>query len=80
MLDLKVNFRQMYKEENLSCPLKCPEDDSQEHLLVCPKIQTSLLTTADTIEYEDLFSDDIFKQVRIASIMEERYLERKKTG
>ena len=78
MLDLKMNFKRMYKSEELSCPLECNELDTQQHLLICQKIQSKVLANKSTPVYEDLFSKEVKKQVCIAAVLEERLKTRNK--
>ena len=73
MLDLKINYKQMYKNEDLMCPLKCIHLDTQKHLLVCPKIESSLVSTSDAPVYEDLFSEEVNKVKSLANILEEKF-------
>jgi hypothetical protein len=77
MLDLRVNYKQMYKNEDLMCPLKCIQLDSQQHLLVCPKIESTLVSTSDSPVYEDLFSEEVNKVKNLANILEEKFRKRR---
>jgi hypothetical protein len=77
MLDLRMNYKQMYKKEDLRCPLKCIQLDSQQHLLVCPKIENNRVTTPDSPVYDDLFSEEVKKIIRAAIILEENFRKRK---
>ena len=45
MLDVKENFRNRYSNERAqtTCALGCPEPDSQQHLLVCKKLDNQNL-------------------------------------
>ena len=59
-LDVKLNYRNRYQNQNLQCSLCLSgEDDSQYHLFHCSKIidDCENLSNNVTIEYEDLFSD-----------------------
>ena len=78
MLDLKMNFKRMYKSEELSCPLECKELDTQQHLLNCQKIQSTVLAIKSTPGYEDLFSIEVKKQVCVAAVLEQRLKTRNK--
>ena len=77
MIDLKMNFRNKFRIDDLNCPLKCDEKDSQQHLLLCKKIQTLALSSLDLPEYDHLFSDQVLKQIRIAAVLEEKVRIRK---
>lgn len=74
MLDVKYNFKNMFKEDTL-CPLCQKHNDSQEHLLSCEKIhETPIITT----RYMDLFSKNIKMQLQIFKALEESWDKRKK--
>ena len=78
MLDLKTN----YKNRNYSdmfCPIcNNPETaDSQQHLLVCPALCGSdVVSSENRVEYSDLFSTNIEKQLGIATILERNFEKR----
>ena len=72
-----MNFRNKFRIDDLNCPLKCDEKDSQQHLLRCKKIQTLALSSLDLPEYDHLFSDQVLKQIRIAAVLEEKVRIRK---
>ena len=79
MLDVKSNYRGSYKE--FTCPLKCDQKnfDTQIHLLSCEKIQQQdIQTTNNTYTYEDLFIDDINKQLFVTRILIKKMSLRKK--
>jgi hypothetical protein len=52
MVDVRCNYRS--KHTTVSCPLCQTEDDTQEHLLVCPKINTQ----PSAVIYSDIFGCD----------------------
>ena len=60
----KANFP--YHAEQL-CPLGCPDIDSQEHILLCEKVYP-VETRTSSIEYNDIFSDDLAKQADAAHL------------
>ena len=74
MSDVKSNFKNMFKEDTL-CPLCKVFSDTQEHLLSCEKIHE---TTMTTIEYNDLFSKNLKKQLNIFTKLEESWEKRRK--
>ena len=78
MLDVRMNFRNKYKNDDIKCPLKCDTEDDQKHLLECDKIMSNLISTPEIAKYEDLFAKDVTKQITIAGILEEKYKNRKK--
>ena len=63
MVDVKCNYTNMYKSD-LSCSL-CDTNsvENQEHILICPSLQVQSSTK---IQYNDLFSEDIEKQIEAA--------------
>ena len=73
MIDLKMNFRNRFRKDDLKCPLKCEENDSQLHLLQCKKIQSLALSSLDLPEYDHLFSDQVLEQILIAAVLEEKF-------
>ena len=75
MLDFRINFRKKYSD--VKCPLGCDELDSQQHGLICDKIVTNVLDSQDLAVYEDLFSKNVLKQMKVAAILQERMKYRK---
>ena len=46
----------------VSCPLKCPQEDTQYHLLECQPLQKEIITndlSQGKVLYEDIFGDTI---------------------
>ena len=74
MLDVKYNFKNMFKEDTL-CPLCKKCNDTQEHLISCEKIHESPMVT---IRYVDLFSKNIKMQLKTFKALEESREKRKK--
>ena len=72
--DCKENFKQRYISSNLLCSLCQVENDDQQHILRCSALlknfQSSNLSR-ENVEYENIFSEDVYKQKEIASL----YLE-----
>ena len=77
MIDVKCNFKNKFKKEDRKCPFGCDLEDSQEHLLLCPNLQEREICE-EIIEYDDLFSPIIKKQLTVAMQLEKRLLRRKK--
>ena len=76
---IKCNFKHMYVG-NLCCPLLCtpesetPYEDTQKHLITCSRIIGSLSAgqtalTLNTIKYEDIYSENVYKQKAIVSLI-----------
>ena len=78
MLDCKTNFSNGYKNEEMNCPLQCQHQDTQKHLLVCGKIDDQCISGLTIPEYDDLFGVNVEKQIKIAAMLQERFLKRKK--
>ena len=72
-----MNFRNNFRKDDLNCPLKCRENDSQQHLLHCDKIQTLGLSPLDFPQYDQLFSNGVLEQIQISPLLEERFRIRK---
>ena len=49
------------------CPLCSVKEDTQEHCLVCPNISTNK-NVPNHISYDDIFSENLDKQVAITKI------------
>ena len=73
MTDSKTNFRSMYQED-LTCNL-CDDDalQSDSHLLECSKIvgMSSQLRDNISSKYDDIFSKDVIKQLRVTQLYSE---------
>ena len=73
MLDLGSNFPNKYGE-NPKCKLGCEKSDSQKHLLECPHlVEDDLILANDDVLYEDLFSSQVEKQLKIAAILKAKF-------
>ena len=80
---IRSNFHHMYRN-NLSCPLKCwsPSDvplrDTQEHLLVCSKLNLATQTVVrGNIEYDNIYGN-VEDQKAIVNIFKELLEKRNK--
>ena len=79
MLDCKTNFSNGHKNEEMNCPLKCQDQDTQKQLLECRKNDPHCTVHCkDVPDYDDLFGVNVDKQMKIASILQERLCKRKK--
>ena len=69
--DFKSNFP-FQDKENINCPLCGETEDTQEHCLSCDKLKSDTITH----NYEDIYSDDLNKQINItrlfSTLLEER--------
>ena len=78
MLEVKANFRNDTKNEDMSCPLNCKDEDDQKHLLECDQIDANCIIGEDVPKYEDLFGNNVVKQMKIAAMLQSRLQKRKK--
>ena len=75
MINVKVNYRE--KHIDMLCPCCKMEDDSQEHLLSCSGIKADGILASSVPVYQDLFGNNIEKQVNLARILKKRFEQRK---
>jgi hypothetical protein len=79
---IRANFKKLYRN-NTSCPLKCwptdstPLEDTQEHLLVCSKLQlrTNMTVASGKIEYVHIYGS-VCEQKEIVTTIKELLHER----
>ena len=66
---IKSDFKNMYQEQ--LCPLGCGDIDTLQNLLTCSvilsKLHTDILAT-HSVQYEDIFSEDITKQKEVTEL------------
>ena len=74
MLQVRENYKSSYV--SLNCELCDLHVDSQKNLLICTKLAEDKDLVAASPTYEDLFSSDIEKQIKIAIILREKYGKR----
>ena len=72
-LQLKRNFPNQYS--NLDCVVaECKKEDSQPELFRCPYLEPKQpLITQNGLEYQDLFSSSVERQVLVTNIMFQKY-------
>ena len=78
MLDVRANYPN--KSESGLCPV-CKEtssEDTQEHILNCPKLCSTEVIENNIPSYQDLFKNDPKKQLRISRIIDTKFRKRKK--
>jgi hypothetical protein len=76
MVDVRANYRE--KHFITLCPGCKLEEETQEHLLRCINLQETGTVTTTTPEYQDLFSCNLHKQVKIARILRTQFKLRNK--
>ena len=66
--NMKANFTKQFKTH--SCQLKCDITslDSQEHLMVCTELSPHIEKHMRDIQYNDMYSQDIHKQLGVAKL------------
>ena len=70
MVDLKANFRG--KHLYWLCPVCKSNEDSQQHLLVCPELNEE--DVINLPNYDDLFSDNLEDKSNISRILKKRFI------
>ena len=76
MLDVRCNYRGKYFIT--LCPCCNTEEDNQEHLLYCHKLDDASTAVDVLPAYEDLFSSYLEKQIKISRILKAKYSKRNK--
>ena len=69
MLDLKCNFK--LGKVDLKCSLGCDQDESQQHLFVCPALDDD--DSDFTGKYEDLYCNDREKVRRVTRVLMSKF-------
>ena len=72
----KMNFKNRYGKDDLLCNLCFLENQDQQHILRCIVLQRKLRTSQiaqKKIAYEDLYSNDVYKQKAITSLFIELF-------
>ena len=75
MLETKDNFPNKFKDK--FCPI-CEDGivDSQAHVMNCPAILSKSIVQTD-LNYDNLFQDDVLKQIQVSSVIMENFKRRK---
>ena len=68
---VKTNYKSMYKF-NMTCFLCQNDEDSERHLLKCPKILENIdnPTDLENISYENIYSQNIDEQIIVSKIFD----------
>ena len=77
MLDISSNYPN--KSNTTFCPI-CGDketEDSQSHIMICPQLSDNQIVN-QLPKYEDLFNEDICKQIQVAAIIQTNFRRRKK--
>ena len=77
---IRSNFKKLYNNNTL-CPLKCspssPQQDTQEHLLVCSKLVNSNELTNRVISHNDIYGN-VSQQKEAVVLFDEKIRKRNK--
>ena len=77
MLEVRINFRNKYGGK-VSCEMGCVEEDSQQHLLTCNKLEENEISNSgEEIKYEHLCSIQVEEQPKVAALLEKKLKKRK---
>ena len=76
MVDVRTNYREKYFDT--SCPCCGLEEDTQEHLLRCYKLEETGCIARTNLNYEDLFKSDVTNQLAISRILRTKFGTRNK--
>jgi hypothetical protein len=71
MLQVRENYKSSYV--SLNCELCDLHLDSQKNLLICTKLADGKCLVAASPTYEDLFSSDVEKQIKIGILLREKF-------
>ena len=71
MVNFKANFKN--GNDNISCPLGCGHDDSQDYLLKCEVVKASLKENQTNSQYMDIFSSNCSKIKQSGLLLEKAY-------
>ena len=77
MMELKNNFKNNYSD--LKCKLGCNEIDEQKHLFECEVLLNNcdILANNVKVEYEDIFSEEVSKQINAIRLLAQIWITRK---
>ena len=79
MINVRINYPGSYDKNDLFCNFCHDKNqpDDQQHLLLCAGL--SLMEVSNNnIKYDDLFCDDLIKQVTVSRILKQKYEKRSK--
>ena len=76
MLDVRCNYREKYF--TTLCPCCNLEEDNQEHLLTCQKLDDLRTTVQILPNYQDLFCCNLKQQINLSRILKAKFSSRKK--
>ena len=78
MLDVVANYPNKSKPNLCTLCKDSNSEDSQQHILKCPKLSENEVVDNNCPSYQDLFDEDVSKQLTISRIIETKYRRRKK--
>ena len=75
MINVRGNFKYQFNSESLFCRacMRIDDIESQVHIYSCPSLSSSeIISNDDEQEYQDLFCDDLEKQLRVSAVLKKR--------
>ena len=76
MVDVHENYKQRYKNDT-TCRLCLTQSESQQHILTCSEILKDInIVSYNQLEYDDIFSPDVSKQISVTRLFESLYNHR----
>ena len=75
MVQVRENFKNSY--ESLKCELCSNHDDTQKNLLTCKMLEEPNSLVRTNPKYQDLFSNNPADQLKISTLIHQKYLRRK---
>ena len=69
MLNVKCNFK--LGKEDLKCSLGCDQDETQNHVFVCPALGSE--DSEETANYEDIYGNDKEKVKLVSKVLMTRF-------
>ena len=76
MFNVRNNFRNNYVAHDTICPVCHKCEDSQEHLFDCEPV--TLMVDEHECKYDDIFSDDINKLLKVSKVLKQIVKAREK--
>ena len=78
MLDIASNYQNKFVSK--FCPLCRYKEslDTKEHLLTFPQLINGHQVTKEILSYEDLFGENVEKQIKVACMIQRKFQEKKR--
>ena len=75
MINVRGNFKNQYTSESLFCQgcMMTDKMETQHHIYSCLSLSSSdIIINTDDDQYQDLFGEDLDKQIRVSAILKKR--------